>query len=102
MLAQFKIKDLGETWEKHIAGIELSVNLAEKWRIFTRGLVINDRVSARYSFFTELQYRTGGSAELYLQYGPSYWGQYGLVNDDGFASSGSMKKEVRLIIKGWF
>ena len=102
LLAQFKIKDLGETWEKYIAGIELSVNLAEKWRIFTRGLVINDRVSARYSFFTELQYRTGGNAELYLQYGPSYWGQYGLVNDDGFASSGSMKKEVRLIIKGWF
>ena len=102
LLAQFKIKDLGETWEKQIAGIELSVNLAEKWRVFTRGMIVNDRVGSRYSLFAELQYRTGGNAELYLQYGPSYWGQYGLANDDGFVSSGMMKKEVKLIIKGWF
>ena len=102
LLAQFKIKDFGETWEKQIAGIELSVNLADKWRVFTRGMIINDRAGARYSIFTELQYRTGGNTEFYLQYGPSYWGQNGLVNDDGFVSSGIMKKEVRLIIKGWF
>jgi len=102
LITQFKIKDYGETWEKQIAGVELSVNLADKWRVFTRGMIINDRVGSRYSFFTELQYRTGGNAELYLQYGPSYWGQYGLVNDDGFVSTGSMKKELRLIIKGWF
>ena len=102
LLTQFKIKDFGETWEKQIAGVELSVNLADKWRVFTRGMIINDRVGARYSIFTELQYRTGGNTELYLQYGPSYWGQYGLVNDDGFVSSGAMKKELRLIIKGWF
>ena len=102
LLAQYKIKDLGEIWEKQIAGIELSVNLADKWRVFTRGMIINDRVGSRYSIFTELQYRTEGNAELYLQYGPSYWGQYGLVNDDGFVSSGTMKKEIKLIIKGWF
>ena len=102
LLAQFKIKDLGEIWEKHIVGIELSVNLTEKWRFFTRGMIIDDRVGSRHSMFTELQYRTSNNTELYLQYGPSYWGQYGLVNDDGFASSGTMKKEVKLIIKGWF
>jgi len=102
LITQFKIKDYGETWEKQIAGVELSVNLADKWRVFTRGMIINDRVGSRYSFFTELQYRTSGNAELYLQYGPSYWGQHGLVNDDGFISTGSMKKELRLIIKGWF
>ena len=49
-----------------------------------------------------MQYRTSGNTELYLQYGPSYWGQYGLVNDDSFTSSGAMKKELRFIIKGWF
>ena len=49
-----------------------------------------------------MQYRTSGITELYLQYGPSYWGQYGLVNDDSFTSSGAMKKELRFIIKGWF
>ena len=102
LLCQFKIKDSGETWEKHIAGIELSVNLTDKWRFFTRGMIANDRVGSRYSIFTELQYRMSGNSELYLQYGPSYWGQYGLVNDDDFASSGEMKKEVKLIIKGWF
>ena len=50
----------------------------------------------------KLQYRMSGNTELYLQYGPSHWGQYGLVNDDGFVSSGMMKKEIKLIIKGWF
>jgi hypothetical protein len=102
LLGQFKIKDLGEAWEKHIAGIELSVNLTDKWRFFTRGMIADDRVGSRFSIFTELQYRMSGNTELYLQYGPNYWGQYGLVNDDGFASSGMMKKEVKLILKGWF
>ena len=98
LLAQFKIKDLDETWEKHIAGIELSINLSEKWRFFTRGMIIDDRIGSRYSLFTELQYRTSSNTELYLQYGPSDWGQYGLVNDDSFASSGTMRKEIKLII----
>ena len=102
LLAQFKIKDLGETWEKHITGIEISINLSDQWRFFTRGMIADDRVSSRYSIFTELQYRTGGNTELYLQYGPSQWGQYGLVNDDSFTSTGMMRKEVKLILKGWF
>lgn len=102
LLGQFKIKDMGETWEKFITGVELSVNLSERWRFFTRGLIVDDRIGSRFSFFTELQYRMSGNTELYLQYGPNYWGQYGLVNDDGFASSGMMKKEVKLILKGWF
>ena len=94
LLAQFKIKDLGETWEKHIAGVELSINLSDKWRFFTRGMIANDRVGSRHSLFTEIQYRTDGNTEFYLQ--------YGLANDDSFASSGIMKKEIRLIMKGWF
>ena len=102
LLAQFKVKDIGDTWEKYISGVELSVNLNENWKFFTRGMIANDRVGSRYSMFTEFQYRASGNTELYLQYGPSYWGQYGLVNDDSFASIGSMRKELRLIIKGWF
>ena len=65
-------------------------------------MIANDRVGSRYSLFTELQYKTSDNTELYLQYGPSYWGQYGLVNDDSFTSSGVMRKEVKLIMKGWF
>ena len=102
LLGQFKIKDFGEIWEKYISGVELSINLTDNWKFFTRGLITNDRIGSRYSIFTEMQYRTSGNTELYLQYGPSYWGQYGLVNDDSFTSSGAMKKELRLIIKGWF
>ena len=102
LLAQFKVKDIGQTWEKYITGLELSVNLAGKWKVFTRGMVVNDRVGSRYSIFAELQYRTNGNTELYLQYGPSNWGQYGLVNDESFVSSGEMRKELRLIVKGWF
>ena len=102
LLTQFKIKDIGESTEKHIAGVEVSVNLSEKWRIFTRGMIANDKVGSRHSIFGEIQYRLSGNTELFLQYGPSWWGQYGLVNDDGFASSGTMSKEVRLILKGWF
>jgi hypothetical protein len=65
-------------------------------------MIADDRVGSRFSIFTELQYRMSGNTELYLQYGPSYWGQYGLVNDDSFSSSGMMRKEVKLILKGWF
>ena len=96
------LKDINEVWEKHVFGIELSVNLAEQWKFFNRGIIANDRAGSRYSIFTELQYKSSDNTELYLQYGPSYWGQYGLVNDDGFTSSGEMKKEVKVIIKGWF
>ncbi len=102
LLGQFKIKDLGEVWEKHIMGLELSVNLTNQWKFFTRGMIANDRAGSRYSVLTELKYSMTGNSELYIQYGPNYWGQYGLVNDDGFASSGEMREELRLIIKGWF
>jgi len=102
LLTQFKIKDIGENTEKHIAGVEVSVNLSEKWRIFTRGMIANDKVGSRHSIFGEIQYRLSGNTEVFLQYGPSWWGQYGLVNDDGFVSGGSMSKEIKLIVKGWF
>ena len=102
LLGQYKIKDFGEIWEKHILGMELSVNLTDEWKFFTRGMIANDRIGSRHSIFTEMQYKVSGNTELYLQYGPSYWGQYGLVNDDGFVSSGDMREEIKLIIKGWF
>ena len=82
--------------------MELSVNLTDEWKFFTRGMIANDRIGSRHSIFTEMQYKVSGNTELYLQYGPSYWGQYGLVNDDGFVSSGDMREEIKLIIKGWF
>ena len=102
LLTQFKIKDIGETWEKQIAGIECAVNLSDRWRAFARGLVVNDRVGSRMSFFGELQYRIGGNSELYLQYGPSWYGGYGLVNDDSFVSGGTMQDEIRVVFKAWF
>ena len=102
LLTQFKIKDINTLDEKQIGGIELSANITNKMRIFTRGMIAGDKAGSRHSIFTEIQYRLTGNTELYLQYGPSWWGAYGLVNDDGFASSGTMKKEIRLIIKGWF
>lgn len=102
LLTQFKVKDIGEIWEKQIAGVELSINLTEKWRLFARGMIANDRASSRNSIFGEIQYRFSGNAEFYLQYGPSWWGQNGLVNDEEFVSNGNMQKEIKLIIKGWF
>ncbi len=102
LMTQFKIKDLGETAEKQIWGIECSVNLTERWRLFTRGMVANDRGGSRFSVFGEVNYKIGGNTEAYIQYGPSWWGQYGLVNDDGFASGGEMQEEIKLIIKSWF
>lgn len=102
LLAQFKLKDMGETYEKQIAGIEISVNLTDNWRVFTRGMIANDRVGSRHSIFGEIQYRLSGNTEVFLQYGPSWYGPYGLVNDDGFASGGDMKEEIKLIVKGWF
>jgi len=102
LLTQFKIKDINEVNEKQIAGIECSVNLTEHWKAFVRGLVANDRVGARVNFFGELLYRIGGNSELYLQYGPSWYGAYGLVNDDSFISGGTMQKELKLVLKTWF
>jgi len=102
LLTQFKIIDIGETTEKQIVGIELSANLSDKWRVFSRGMIANDRVGSRHCIFGEIQYRVSGNTELYLQYGPSWYGQYGLVNDDGFASNGNMQEELKFIIKGWF
>ena len=83
-------------------GLELGINLTDQWKFFTRGMIANDRAGSRYSVLTEVKYSMTGNSELYIQYGPNYWGQYGLVHDDGFASSGEMRKELRLIIKGWF
>ena len=51
LLAQYKIKDFGEIWEKQITGVELSVNLTEQWKFFTRGMIVNDRVGSDTNFF---------------------------------------------------
>ena len=102
LLTQFKIKDIGEDSEVQLTGIEVSVNLTDDWKFFMRGMIANDDEGSRHSIFGEIQYRLSGNTELYLQYGPSWWGQYGLVNDDGFATGGDMQKEVKLILKGWF
>ncbi len=102
LLTQFKIKDMGEDSEVQLTGVEVSVNLTDKWKFFMRGMIATDDVGSRHSIFGEIQYRLSGNTELYLQYGPSWWGQYGLVNDDSFATGGDMQKEVKLILKGWF
>ncbi len=102
LLTQFKIKDIDTQEEKQISGIELSANISQKIRLFTRGMIANDKAGSRHSIFAEIQYRLSGNTELYLQYGPSWWGAYGLVNDDGFASSGKMQKDIKVLIKGWF
>ncbi|RLG28663.1 hypothetical protein DRO03_09350, partial [Methanosarcinales archaeon] len=98
LLTQFKIKDIGQPDEKQIMGIELSTNISDKLRVFSRGMIANDKIGSRHSIFGEIQYRISGNSEVYLQYGPSWWGSYGLVNDDGFASGGNMQKELKLII----
>jgi hypothetical protein len=82
--------------------LELSFNLTDKWKFFTRGMIANNRAGAKHSFFGEIQYRIGGNVEVYLQYGPSWWGSYGLVNDESFSSGNGMEKIVKLIVKGWF
>ena len=102
LMTQFKIKDMGEVTEKQLWGIECSVNLNQRWKLFSRGMVANDRGGSRFSIFGELSYKIGGNTEAYIQYGPSWWGQYGLVNDDGFASGGEMKEEIRFLLKSWF
>ncbi|MBS3767626.1 MAG: hypothetical protein KGY75_05865 [Candidatus Cloacimonetes bacterium] len=102
LLTQFKIKDLGEENEKQISGMELSINLSERWRIFTRGMTVNEKSGARMSFFAELLYRFGGNTELYLQYGPDWYGSYGLVNDDNFVAGGNMEKRFKIVLKSWF
>ena len=102
LMTQFKIKDLGETEEIQIWGIETSVNLTDKWRFFSRGLLANDRSGSRISIFGEISYKIGGNTEAYFQYGSSEYGRYGLVNDDGFATGGNMKNEVKLIVRCWF
>ncbi len=102
LLTQFKVKDIGEGSEVQLTGVEVSVNLTQDWKFFMRGMIATDELGSRHSIFGEIQYRLSGNTELNLQYGPSWWGQYGLVNDDSFASAGDMKKEVKLILKGWF
>ncbi len=102
LLLQFKIKDLNIPQEKQIVGIETGINLTTHWRLFARGMILNNRAEANHSIFGEVQYIPGNSTEFYLQYGPSYWGQYGLVNDDGFTNNGTMQQEIKLIVKCWF
>jgi hypothetical protein len=102
LLFQFKIKDIGIPEEKQIIGMETGINLTNHWRVFARGMSLNNRAEANHSIFYELQYIPGNNTEFYLQLGPSYWGQYGLVNDDGFTNNGTMSQEIKLIIKCWF
>jgi|GEM_PF-1874680 len=101
-LTQFMIRDWGDLWEKQQIGIECSINLSEKLRLFTRALISEERFGLRQIFFGEIQYKISGNSNLYIQYGPNGIGDNNLINDDDFKNGGTMQKYVRMFVQGWF
>ncbi|MCP4547225.1 MAG: hypothetical protein GY835_12270 [bacterium] len=100
---QFKIKDWDTQHEKRIFGMETTLNIGGPWKWYNRFMVASDAARSRYMLYTQLQYRPHDNMEMFLSYGPDYYGDWGeLTNDGDFESGGRMRDEYKLMIKTWF
>ena len=82
---QFRIKDIGTKYEVRVFGFEANANLTEKWKFYTRLLLVDEKTEARETVFAQLQYTGWRSAEFFIEFGE--WGQSNdLVNTEWFIS----------------
>ena len=100
---QFKIKDWEEEYEKRIFGLETGLRITDSLKWYNRYMVANDSVESRYMLYTQFQYRPHDNTELFLSYGPDWYGDWGhLTNDTDFETGGRMIDEFKFQLKTWF
>lgn len=100
---QFKIKDWDTESEKRIFGLETSLNITDRLKWYNRYMVANDAMESRHMLYTQFQYRPHDNAELFLSYGPDWYGDWGhLTNDSDFETGGRMTDEFKFQLKTWF
>jgi len=100
---QFKIKDWNVEYEKRIFGLETSLRITDSLRWYNRYMVANDSVESRFMLYTQFQYRPHDNTELFLSYGPDWYGDWGeLTNDTDFETGGRMVDEFKFQLKTWF
>lgn len=82
---QFRIKDIDTNYEVRVFGFEANANLTEKWKFYTRLLLVDEKTEARETVFAQLQYTGWRNAEFFIEFGE--WGQSNdLVNTEWFIS----------------
>jgi hypothetical protein len=100
---QFKIKDWETEVEKRIFGLETSLRITDSLKWYNRYMVANDSVESRHMLYTQIQYRPHDNTELFLAYGPDWFGDWGhLTNDSDFETGGRMVDEFKFQLKTWF
>lgn len=103
---QYRIKDIGTTAKKNAIGLEASVKITPKLSMLSRFLTMSQPSTKREreSFYTQLKYDIGSSAELFAEYGAGWQGNDDLTKDGDFIDNDSNKTEHKVFMKlgVWF
>lgn len=103
MVAQAKLKDLGQPYYKQLYALQTTVNLTSQVKLYNRFAFGNDSNRLRKGIFSQIQYRPSDNVEMYLEYGPGWIGDDAVpVNDYDLEGGGDQTDILKFILKGRF
>ncbi|MCX5801615.1 MAG: hypothetical protein NTX17_09545 [Candidatus Eisenbacteria bacterium] len=101
---QLRVKDINTIYQLEAYGFEMSVNLSDKWKFYSRVMNVNVPTQSRQTVFLQLRYTGWTSGEGFVEFGnPDQSND--LVNDDDFVqwdSNASTQRYVKLFLKMYY
>ena len=101
---QLRIKDIDTIYQLEAYGFEMSVNLSEQWKFYSRVMNVNVPTQSRQTVFFQLRYTGWSGGEAFAEFGnPGH--SDNLVNDDDFvqwSSNTDIERYVKLFLKMYY
>ncbi|MFH0778827.1 MAG: hypothetical protein V2A71_09375 [Candidatus Eisenbacteria bacterium] len=98
---QLRVKDISTEYQLEAYGFEMSVNVTDKWKFYSRVMNVNVPIQSRQTVFLQLRYLGWNNGEAFVEFGNPWHSDY-LVNDDDFVQwSGNtgIERYVKLFLK---
>jgi hypothetical protein len=101
---QLRVKDINTVYQLEAYGFEMSVNLSDNWKFYSRVMNVNVPTQSRQTVFLQLRYTGWSSGEGFIEFGnPDQSND--LVNDDDFVqwgSNASTQRYIKLFLKMYY
>lgn len=101
---QLRIKDIDTVYQLEAYGFEMSVNLTEQWKFYSRVMNVNVPTQSRQTVFFQLRYTGWSGGEAFAEFGNPGHSDY-LVNDDDFvqwSSNADIERYFKLFLKMYY
>ena len=101
---QLRVKDINTVYQLEAYGFEMSVNLSDQWKFYSRVMNVNAPALSRQTVFFQLRYTGWSGGEAFMEFG-NPGDSDNLVNDDDFVKwdgTSDVRKYVKLFLKIYY